>query len=166
MENNNRPEAGSSGRLTARHVRSAILALVGLATFGYAHTLPWIGVRPGQDIEEQLLGLTPSGEARTYALTDLTGSQVALYLGWLALLAVLVLAWVRPQWRDALRIAAMLSSLAVVALILLPSGAAVEASGFPRDDRPDSTYLAGTWLALSALGLLTRATLSALPRPR
>ncbi|SIQ93095.1 hypothetical protein [Micromonospora avicenniae] len=165
MEINNRPEAGPSGRFTSQHVWSAILALAGLATFGYAHTLPWIAVRPGQDLHERLRGLAPSGEVRTYALTDLTGSEVALYLGWLALLSVLVLAWVRPQWRDALRIAAKLSTLAVVALTFLPSGAAVDASGFPRADRPDSTYLAGTWLALSALGLLSRAALSALPRP-
>ncbi|MEU4675522.1 hypothetical protein [Micromonospora sp. NPDC023737] len=165
MEINNRRESGRPGRLTARHVRSAILALVGLAAFGYAHTLPWIAVRPGQDLEERLLGLAPSDEVRTYALTDLPGSQVALYLGWLALSAVLVLAWVRPQWRDALRIAAGVSALAVAALTFLPSGAAVDASGFPRADRPDSTYLAGTWLALSAMGLLSRAALSALPRP-
>ncbi|MEV4812802.1 hypothetical protein [Micromonospora avicenniae] len=157
---------GTPEPLTRRRIRSAALALAGLATFGYAHTLPWIAVRQGQDLDERLRGLAPSGEVRTYALTDLTGSQIALYLGWLALLAVLVLAWARPQWRDALRPATGLASLAVVALTLLPSGAAVDASGFPRDDRPDSTYLAGTWLALSALGLLSRAALSALPRPR
>ncbi|MEU6204082.1 hypothetical protein ABZ814_10870 [Micromonospora musae] len=168
MEINNRPDVGPSGRpprLTPQRVRSATLALAGLATFGNSHTLPWILVRPGQDLDERLLGIAPSEAPQTYALADLPGSRIALYLGWLALLAVLVLAWVRPQWRDGLRLACLAATLAGAALTFLPSGAAVDASGFPRADRPTSTYLSGTWLALSGLLLLSGAALAMLPRP-
>ncbi|TDC37594.1 hypothetical protein E1211_09835 [Micromonospora sp. 15K316] len=168
MEINNRPDVGPAGgpsRLTPQRVRSATLALAGLAAFGNAHTLPWILVRPGQDLDERLLGITPSEAPQTYALADLPGSRIALYLGWLALLAVLVLAWVRPQWRDGLRLACLAATLAGAALTFLPSGAAMDASGFPRADWPTSTYLTGTWLALSGLLLLSGAALAMLPRP-
>ncbi|RKN14955.1 hypothetical protein D7147_27140 [Micromonospora musae] len=168
MEINSRPVVGPPGsplRRTPRRVRSAALALAGLATFGNSHTLPWILVRPGQDLDERLLGIVPSEAPQTYALADLPGSRIALYLGWLALLAVLVLAWVRPQWRDGLRLACLAATLAGAALTFLPSGAAVDASGFPRADRPTSTYLSGTWLALSGLLLLSGAALAMLSRP-
>ncbi|MEV1331302.1 hypothetical protein AB0J20_17205 [Micromonospora costi] len=153
--------AGSPpGRPTGFNRRAALsvpLALVGLVAFGYAHTLPWVSVRPGQDIVHRLIGQTPSDEVRTFTLADLPGSLVALHLGWLALVTLLVLAWIRPQWRDAVRIGSGAAALTVTALTFLPSGAALRATGFPTADQPSTSYLSGTWLALAGMLLLSGA---------
>ncbi|MFI6265459.1 hypothetical protein [Micromonospora sp. NPDC051006] len=142
------------------------MALAGLIALGGAHYRPWVSVRPGRDVVHLLLGRdAPSTEVRTYALTDLPGSLVALYVGWLGLLALLVLAWLRPQWRDLLRLVLGATTLALVALTFLPSGAAVRDSGFPVADRPSTDYLQGTWLGLAGTLLLAGAVSALLAAP-
>ncbi|MEU1685283.1 hypothetical protein [Micromonospora sp. NPDC005707] len=166
------PERTPSGRsatvaLGRRHAQAAATAIVGLVVLATAHSAPWLAVRPGQSTEDLMLGRAPSDEVRTYALTDFPGSRASLYAGWALLLAMLVAAWVRPQWRTGTRLAAWLLGVALTLLTFLPGSDAVDASGFPQADRPHSEFLTGTWLALAGTLMLAAAvsTLTAAPAP-
>ncbi|MFJ8582891.1 hypothetical protein [Micromonospora sp. NPDC093277] len=83
--------------LGRRRVQAAATATVGLIMLADVHFMPWVAVRPGQSIADRLLGLAPSAEVRTFALTDLPGARSSLYVGWALLLSLLVVAWVRPE---------------------------------------------------------------------
>lgn len=130
------PATAGLGR---RRAQAAATAIVGLILLANAHSLPWVAVRPGQSIEDRLLGQAPSAEVRTYALTDLPGARTSLYVGWALLLSLLVVAWVRPEWRRGVRVAASVLPLALALLTFVPGGAAISASGFPRPRDPVPT---------------------------
>ncbi|WP_091343434.1 hypothetical protein [Micromonospora rhizosphaerae] len=158
------PATAGLGR---RRAQAAATAIVGLILLANAHSLPWVAVRPGQSIEDRLLGQAPSAEVRTYALTDLPGARTSLYVGWALLLSLLVVAWVRPEWRRGVRVAASVLPLALALLTFVPGGAAISASGFPEAEGPSTDFLAGTWLALVGMLLVAGAvsTLAASPKP-
>ncbi|MBM0238128.1 hypothetical protein JNW88_14970 [Micromonospora sp. ATA32] len=122
------PQGASSGpsptvALGRHHARAATTAIIGLIVLASAHSMPWVAVRPGQSIDDLLLGRAPSPEVRTYALADLPGFRTSLYVGWVLLLALLVMAWARPQWRHGVRVAASVLSVALAILTFLPGGA-------------------------------------------
>ncbi|WP_319460217.1 hypothetical protein [Micromonospora sp. RTP1Z1] len=155
------PERTPSGRsataaLGRRHAQAAATAIVGLIVLAAAHSVPWVAVRPA-----------PSDEVRTYALTDFPGSRTSLYVGWVLLLAMLVAAWVRPQWRPGTRLVAWVLSVALTLLTFLPGSEAMDARGFPEAHSPHSEFLTGTWVALAGMLALARAvsTLTAAPQP-
>ncbi|WNM41519.1 hypothetical protein RMN56_09320 [Micromonospora halotolerans] len=152
--------------LGRRHARAAATAIVGLIVLAAAHSMPWVAVRPGQSTDDLLLGRPPSGEVRTYALTDFPGSRASLYVGWVLLLVMLVAAWVRPRWRPGARLGAGVLGVALTLFAFLSGGDAVDASGFPRADHPQSEFLAGIWLAVAGTLLLAAAvpTLAAAPK--
>ncbi|SCE93879.1 hypothetical protein GA0070214_103434 [Micromonospora chaiyaphumensis] len=131
------------------------------------HSMPWVAVRPGQSIADRLSGLAPSAEVRTFALADLPGARSPLYVGWALLLSLLVVAWLRPEWRRSVRVGTAVLSLALTFLTFLPGGAAVRASGFREADGPSTDFLAGTWLALVGMLLVASgvSTLAASPKP-
>ncbi|MEV4216018.1 hypothetical protein [Micromonospora sp. NPDC049662] len=151
----------------SRRVKSAVATVVGLFILVQAWTVPWVSVRPGLTTLDQLIGSPPSTEVRTFALTELPGYWQPLCVGWVALLALPVVAWVRPPWRFGLRLAAMLLGMVLGIGTLLPATAAIDVSGFPLEDRPSTTLLGGVWLGLVGVVLLVRAvtTLPELPAP-
>ncbi|MFG1869965.1 hypothetical protein [Micromonospora arborensis] len=140
-----------------RHVRAAVLAVVGLAALLWSWSMSWVAVRPGQAVVDRLLGHRPPTEARTFALTDLAGYWQPLCVGWGALLVLLVVAWLRPPWRFGLRLAAMLLGVVLAVGTILPGTAAIDVSGFPLKDNPSTEFLGGVWLGLLGVVLLMRA---------
>ncbi|GGO13299.1 hypothetical protein [Micromonospora parathelypteridis] len=140
-----------------RHVKAAVLAVVGLAALLWAWSMSWVAVRPGQAVVDRLLGNRPSTEVRTFALADLAGYWQPLCVGWGALLVLLVVAWLRPPWRFGLRLAAMLLGVVLAVGTFLPGTAAIDVSGFPLKDNPGTELLGGVWLGLLGVVLLTRA---------
>ncbi|MEU4470679.1 hypothetical protein [Micromonospora sp. NPDC023888] len=140
-----------------RHVKAAVQAVVGLAALLWAWSISWVAVRPGQTVVDRLLGLRPPTEVRTLALTDLAGYWQPLCVGWVALLVLLVVAWLRPPWRFGLRLAAMLLGVVLAVGTLLPGTAAVDVSGFPLKGNPSTDLLGGVWLGLFGVVLLMRA---------
>ncbi|MFC5925233.1 hypothetical protein [Micromonospora vulcania] len=172
MEITSGPERGTAGpsgttRFDRRHVWAAVAAIIGLVNLAQATSMPWVTVHEGQGVVDRLIGVTPSTEVRTYGLTDLPGFAPWLYVGWGLLLALLVAAWVRPAWRQGVQMAAVLISVVLAVVTLLPGGVAVSASGFQPDNHPSTDFLAGVWSALLGMLLLAGAiaTLPAVPMP-
>jgi hypothetical protein len=149
--------SSASAPLDRRHAHAAIAAVVGVVLLAGAGSLPWVAVRPGQSGADRLFGVAPSTEVRTYTLTDLPGTARSLYVGWGLLLALVVVAWMRPSWRRGVRVAAAVLTVALAFLTFLPGGAAVRANGFPQAGGPDTEFLAGTWLALLGMSLMAGA---------
>ncbi|MET8122300.1 hypothetical protein [Micromonospora sp. NPDC005189] len=160
-------DSAGTVRFGRRHAKAAAMTVVGLVALAQARSMPWVAVHEGQDSMDRLVGRTTWTEVRTYALTDLAGFWPVLYVGWALLLAMLVVAWVRPPWRPAVRLAAALLSVVLAVANLLPGGAAVDASGFAIDDYPSTNFLGGLWLALFGMLLLAGAvsTLPMAPTP-
>ncbi|MET8835060.1 hypothetical protein ABZV78_14255 [Micromonospora sp. NPDC004540] len=150
--------SGDAPSPTAQRRATAVVpALLGLILLVGAHTRPWVTVSPGLDPVDRMFGIgTGPAPTRTYALTELPAAQVALYVGWLLLVALFVTAWTRPAWRDGLRPVTGLVFLIVAALTFVASMVALRTAGYGDGPQPDSTYRAGTWLALLAAFLLVR----------
>ena len=71
---------------------------------------------------------------------------------------MLVAAWIRPEWRRGVRIAARLLGLTLIlALTMFLPSAAIDASGFPLVDSPNTDFLTGTYRALFGTVLLIMA---------
>ncbi|MGV9216288.1 hypothetical protein ACTFTM_30925 [Micromonospora sp. RB23] len=157
-------EAGDNGRFGRDQVKTAALAVAGLAMLIAARSLPWVSVSRGEYAVDRMFGRAPSSEVRTFMLTDLPGYWQPLVVGWAALLVVLVLAWVRPVWRFGLRLAAILLGVVLGVGTLLPATAAIDVSGFPLKDGPSADLLGGVWPAVFGVVLLVRAVL-VLPEP-
>ncbi|MFG1884146.1 hypothetical protein [Micromonospora sp. NPDC049102] len=157
-------EAADGSRFGRDHAKAAVLAIAGLILLISARSMSWVTVRPNGFAVDRLFGRAPSTEARTFGLTDLAGYWQPLYVGWALLLVLLVAAWVRPQWRFGVRLAAILLGVVLGVGTLLPATAAIDVSGFPADDHPDADLLGGVWSALFGVLLLVRAV-TALPEP-
>ncbi|MFI5926296.1 hypothetical protein ACIA3K_09920 [Micromonospora sp. NPDC051543] len=157
-------EATDTGRFGRDQAKTAVLAVIGLVMLISAWSLPWVSVSRGEYAVDRLFGRAPSGEVRTFMLTDLAGYWQPLVFGWAALLVLLALAWVRPVWRFWLRLAAILLGVVVGVGTLLPATAAIDVSGFPVDDHPDTDLLNGVSLGLFGVVLLARAV-TTLPEP-
>lgn len=159
-------DAPASG-FDRRRAQAAASAIVGLIMLVIAHSMSWVSIRPGQTIDDRLLGRAPSTEVRTYALSDLPAARTSLYVGWILLAALLAVAWARPQWHRGVRVSAWVLTLAVALLTFVPGGAALRASGFREADGPDTDFRSGTWLALLGMLLVVSAisSLTASPRP-
>ncbi|MGC4855256.1 hypothetical protein ACLQ24_18155 [Micromonospora sp. DT4] len=158
-------EAADGSRFGRDHAKAAVLAIAGLILLISARSMPWVTVRRSDFAVDRLFGRAPSTEARTFGLTDLAGYWQPLYVGWaLLLLMLLVAAWVRPQWRFGVRLAAILLGVVLGVGTLLPATAAIDVSGFPLKDGPSADLLGGVWSALFGVLLLVRAV-TALPEP-
>ncbi|KAB1937682.1 hypothetical protein F8271_18750 [Micromonospora sp. ALFpr18c] len=156
-------EVADGSRFGRDHAKSAVLAVAGLILLISARWMPWVTVRPNEFAADRLFGRVPSTEARTFGLTDLAGYWQPLYVGWAALLVLLVAAWVRPQWRFGVRLAAILLGVVLGVGTLLPATAAIDVSGYPSDDHPNADLLGGVWSALFGMLLLVRAVTALKP---
>jgi hypothetical protein len=157
-------EAAGTGRFGRDQAKTAALAVIGLVMLFSAWSLPWVAVSRGEYAVDRMFGRAPSSEVRTFMLTDLAGYWQPLVVGWAALLVLLALACVRPVWRFWLRLAAILLGVVVGVGTLLPATAAIDVSGFPLDDHPNTDLLNGVSLGLFGVVLLARAV-TTLPEP-
>jgi hypothetical protein len=87
----------------------------------------------------------------------LSGSAVALFVGWALLLELFVAAWARPVWRRLLlRVTVGLTGVAVILTFDL-ARAAVRLGGWYPNESPSVELASGAWLALFGVVLVGAA---------
>ena len=144
-----------------RRVTGGVLAILGSAMLVTAQSLPWLSVRVGKT---NLLLRDDAEQAVRMRLAELPEVRTWLYVGWVLLFAVVVAAWVRPDWRRGVVRAAVTLDVVLVFLTLDLGRTAVEVSGFQASDYPKTAILSGAVLALFGL-LFTSVAVAVLSAP-
>lgn len=110
----------------------------------------------------------PATVVRTYRLADLSGAATPLYVGWVVLFGLFVVAWVRAGWRRTLLRVAVAVDVVLAFVTFDLARTALGLSGFREQDYPTTEFRSGVWLASFGAVVVTLAVaaLAAPPRVR
>lgn len=174
MEIDSPPVAGATAddaprraAVTSQRASALALAFIGLLVLIDAQLVPWFRVRPGS-LFTLPGGQDPATVVRPYRLADLSGAATPLYVGWVVLFGLFVVAWVRAGWRRTLLRVAVAVDVVLAFVTFDLARTALGLSGFREQDYPTTEFRSGVWLAVFGAVVVTLAVaaLAAPPRVR